>query len=161
MVAVGGVHRLAELTRGEDHFKVLGEGQETQRSRAPRLVEPQHISLTALGQVQIGENEAVQCRGHRLEPISGLGRFGQPGHQQTQARMRPAPDPATKLVQLADAEAVSIHHHHHGGIRHVDTHFDHSGADQHVDLPGPERGHHRVPLLAGQSPVHEAEAQSG
>lgn len=136
-----------------------GQRQELQGDRAPGLVQPQHVSLAALPQVQIGELEAVLGAGDRRQPLPRLRLLGQPGDQQAQAGVLSTADPAAQLVQLADPEAVGVHHHHHGRVRHVDADLDHRGAHQHVDLPGAERAHHGVLLVAGEPAVHQPEPQ--
>ena len=57
------------------------------------------------------------------------------GWQAAQAGMLAPADASAQLVQLTDAEPVSVHHHHHRRVRHVDADFDNGGAHQDIDLP--------------------------
>src|SRR6476646_8475879 len=81
--------------------------------------------------------------------------------EQTQAGVLAAADPATQLVQLADAESVGVHHEHHRRIGYVHADLDHGGTHQNIDLTGAERRHHGVLFVGWQPAVHQAEPQSG
>ena len=151
--------RLAELTCRFDDFPMLEQRQEPQRDGSAGLAVPQHVSLAALPEVEVGQLESVQCARHRFQPFSGLGILRQPGGEQTQAGVFAAADATPQLVQLTDAEPVGVHHEHDCRIGHVDTDLDDGGAHQYVDLTIAERGHHRVLVVGGQSAVHQAEPQ--
>ena len=130
------------------------------REGPPGLVAAQHIALTALGEIEVGEFEPVQRGRHRREPLARLGLPGQRRHQQAEAGMLTAADATAELMQLADAEPVGVHHQHHGGVGHVDTDLDDGGAHQDIDVARPEAGHHGVLLLRTQPAVHETQAQT-
>src|ERR1700684_2881130 len=73
--------------------------------------------------------------------------------------MLASPDAAAQLMQLADAEPVSVHHQHDRGIRDVDAHLNNGGTHQNIDLTGSKSRHCGVLLVSGQPPVHEPEPQ--
>ncbi len=153
--------RLAEFPGGFDDFTMLEQRQEPQRDGAAGLAVSQHVSLAARLEIEIGELEAVERGRHRLQPFSHLGIFGQPSREQTQAGMLSASDTPTQLMELADAEAISVHHEHHRSVRHVDADLDDRRAHQYVDLTIAERGHHRVLVVRGQTAMHQPQPQTG
>ena len=140
---------------------MLEQRQEPQCDGPAGLAEPQHVSLAALPEVEVGELEAVQRGGHRLQPFACLGSLRQPGGKQAQAGVLAAADATTQLVQLADAEPVGVHHEHHRGVGHVDTDLDDGRAHQNIDLPVAECGHHRVLFVGRQPAVHQPQPQPG
>ena len=155
------VDALAEVARRLDDLEVLGQRQEPQRDGPAGLAEAQHISLAALLEVEVGELEAVERAGHRLEPLPAFDPSGSLVASRHRLGCCAAADAAAQLMELADAEPVGVHHDHHRRVGHVDADLDHGGAHQDVDLAGAERGHHRVLLVGGQPAVHQPEPQPG
>ncbi len=72
-----------------------------------------------------------------------------------------APHPATELVQLSQAEAISPFDQHDRGVGHVNAHLHHGRGNQDVQLPLPEGVHDYVFLVGAQATVQQAQAQIG
>src|SRR5207249_11003861 len=90
---------------GERHVLAILEGRDPQ-PREPRLDEAEDIPLAAQLGVLLRKLEAVAGLDDRLEPC--LRRLVDAvGDEDAEALRRPAPDPATELVELGEPEPVS------------------------------------------------------
>ena len=139
----------------------MQHAEQLQALLAPRLGGAEHIALPALLQVDLGEPEAVQRRGHVGQPLPGFAPLGRLGDQQAQPRFGAPADPAAQLVQLGHPEPVGVHDHHHGGVRHVHAHLDDRGRHEHIGRPVGEGPHRAVLVVGGQPPVHDPQPQPG
>ena len=70
-------------------------------------------------------------------------------------------NPPTKLVQLAQAEAVSAVDDHRVGVRDVDAALDDGGREQDVSLPVDKPGHHLLEYAARHLPVANDQPRLG
>ncbi len=71
--------------------------------------------------------------------------------------MLAAPDPATQLMQLGDAEALGVLDQHHGRVGHVDADLDHGRGDEHLRTPGGECRHRLLLLGRAHAAVQQRE----
>ena len=99
------------------------------------------------GQILPGNLKAVVGLAQGLEPLQG---FGIPvGGEQNAVGLRVAPpDPAAKLVELAQTEPVRVLDDHQRGVGHVHAHLDHGGGHQDIVF-APGKGPHGLVLLGG------------
>src|SRR5216683_3147836 len=96
--------------------------------------------------VLLGELETVVDLSHQMQSLeTRVRRIVR--QQQAVALGRAAPDPASKLVQLRQPEAVGALDHHDSGIGHVHADLDNGGCDQDLDLAGDKTPHDIVFLF--------------
>src|SRR4029079_19784108 len=107
-------------------------------------------------QILFRDDEAVFGAAHHFKPLPRGLRWRLLVDEDAGGAGRPAPDPATQLMQLCQTEALVMLDDHDGGIGHVDPDLDHGGGNQHRDVAGDERFHHAIFLFAWQFAVDQA-----
>jgi len=131
---------------------------ETQVGEA-RLARAEQLALAPELEVLLGELEAVGRVDERLQPrLRVVGQFLSRARDQQAVRLLgAAPDAASQLVQLSQAEAVSLLDDHDRRVRDVDADFDHGRRHEHVELARLELGHQLTPLGRTKAAVQETD----
>ena len=119
--------------------------------RQSRLLRAQHVAAAAQPEILVRDQE----------PIVGIAQQRQPPprrvvhpllvQQQTEARVRSAPDPPAQLVQLRQPEAFGMLDHHHRRRRHIDADLDHRRRHQQ-----PASARRRTPPASRRAPPRPA-----
>ncbi len=110
------------------------------------------VTPAAQLEVDLREVEATLIGDNGLEALERLRILGI-REEKAPRLFRSSSHPATELMQLRQAEAVSTLDHHHGRVGNVDADFDHRGGDEDGHIATVESGHHGFLLGRFQPPM--------
>src|SRR6185437_11665926 len=87
-------------------------------------------------EVELGDVEPVLCSHHLVETALSFGCdvSGGVGHEHAVGFRGTAADASAELVELREAEALSVFYDHDVSVGHVYADLDDCGGDQHVNL---------------------------
>ena len=99
-------------------------------TRHAGLLGAKHVALAAQMEIFLGDPEPVLRLAQ--DGDARLGRLPERSlvEQEAEGFFLTAPDPATQLMQLREAETLGLFDDHDVGSGHVDSHFDHRGGDE-------------------------------
>ena len=149
------------ILAGGLHNLLIGDQIGIFQIRYSVLAGAEKLPAAAQAQVLLGDDEAViGLRHHHHARFGNIIDF-RGGDQDAVGLGPPPPHPSAQLMELAEAEALSMLDHHHRGGGHVDPHLDDGGGDEHVDAAALEIGHDRFFFRHFQSAVKQGQAVVG
>jgi len=121
----------------------------------------EQFARAAYGKVFFGDAEAVGSFAHDAQAaLCGVTQRWLV-HEQAVGLFAAAPDPATQLVQLCEAEAFGVFDDHQGGIRHVHADFDDGSGNEQLCFARDEGRHCRLPFVVRHFAVDEGDPDVG
>src|SRR5499433_1196058 len=123
--------------------------------RKTRLARAEEIARAAQLEVGLRDAKAIVRRRHGVDAAARL--LGSRSREEDAVALpRSPPHPATKLMQLREAEALGMLDEHHGGVGHVDADLNDRGGDEEVEGTILELAHHALLLGEAEPPVQES-----